>query len=426
MSRQLYTVIYCCLVPLILLRLLFRSIKAPAYRQRMLERFGYFPAPDSARQNIWIHAVSVGEAIAARPLLNRLRQDYPGMQLVVTTTTPTGSETVRQLYGDSVFHVYSPYETPGALARFMGKIRPRMLVIMETELWPNMIHACHEKNIPVLLANGRLSEKSMKGYQRFGGLTSSMLKQLSAVAAQYQTDGDRYLQLGLPENKLVVTGTIKFDLDISAEQRSLAELFREQWHAGGPDTVRVLLAASTHPGEDEMLLRLFSKLQSSKPETVLVLVPRHPERFEEVYSLVQEAGFSVMRRSENRHADAGTKVVVVDSMGEMLSCFGAADVCFVGGSMIQHGGHNLMEPAAWGRAIVTGDSLYNFSEVSRLMQQDNCLKIVSDEEGLFQALQYLLEDDVAARQYGEKAFAFYQDHRGAVGRLCEQVNNLMP
>ncbi len=420
MARLLYTLlIYFCL-PLILLRLLWRGSRAPAYRRRWGERFGFVGRLDNARQVIWVHSVSVGETIAAAPMIRRLQQQYPESILLVTTMTPTGSEQVRKIFGDSVEHCYAPYDMPDAIARFLHRTQPAILVIMETELWPNLIHACHRRAIPVVLANARLSAKSAAGYARIGRLARPMLGKLTAIAAQTTEDGERFLQLGVGSEALEVTGNIKFDLQLDESLRHKATLLKKQWQ--GPDGRPVWLAASTHRGEDDIILEAFREVLTNKSDVLLVLVPRHPERFEEIAKLCEESGFRVSRRSELMTGDASIvesriQIVLGDTMGELLSFCGASDITFVGGSLFAIGGHNLIEPAAWGVPVISGPHLFNFTEVARLLKEAGGLEVCANATELAAFVTRLLVDSVMRQQMANAALAVTEANRGALDRL---------
>lgn len=321
--RYLYSALYYALLPLLVLRMLWRSRRAPAYRRRLGERFGRFAArPALERPAIWVHAVSVGETLAAAPLLESLLEDYPDYCLVVTTTTPTGSQRLRALFGERVFHVYAPWDLPGPVKRFLHRTRPRLLLLMETELWPNMLHYSKAAGCRVLLANARLSAGSAAGYRRLGRLTRQMLLQLDMVACQGEADGRRFVQLGLPAAALQVIGSIKFDLvlDAGIVERAAA-LRREPGVRGRP----VLLAASTHPGEEALVLEAFRQLRASgDPQLrrcLLLLVPRHPERFEEVFSLCCQQGWRVARRSAGTPRRRQTISCWVTPWGNCCCCW---------------------------------------------------------------------------------------------------------
>jgi 3-deoxy-D-manno-octulosonic-acid transferase len=420
MPRHLYSVFFYLLMPLILLRLLFRGMAAPNYRKRWLQRFGFFTPPELNKDTIWLHAVSVGETLAAVPLVKALQTKYPDHRLLITCMTPTGSERITAAFGDSVDHSYAPYDTPDAVARFLRRVQPKMLIIMETELWPNTVAGCYKRQIPVILANGRLSEKSARGYGRVPGLSAPMLGQLTAVAAQHGDDGARFTELGLSAKNLYITGNIKFDLDLSAEVRQSAEALRQQW--SGTTQRPILLAASTHRGEDEIILQAFGLIKQSVDNLLLVLVPRHPERFNQVGDLCREAGYSLARRSSNDSVEQAD-ILLGDSMGELMTFFGACDIAFVGGSLVTNGGHNMIEPAAWGKPTLSGLSVFNFAEVSRLLAEAGGLSLVEDAAALADATIELIENPEQAQQMGQQAQRVAEANRGALERLLTVIDN---
>ena len=420
MPRHLYSVFFYLLMPLILLRLLFRGMAAPNYRKRWLQRFGFFTPPELNKDTIWLHAVSVGETLAAVPLVKALQTKYPDHRLLITCMTPTGSERITAAFGDSVDHSYAPYDTPDAVARFLRRVQPKMLIIMETELWPNTVAGCYKRQIPVILANGRLSEKSARGYGRVPGLSAPMLGQLTAVAAQHGDDGARFTELGLSAKNLYITGNIKFDLDLSAEVRQSAEALRQQW--SGTTQRPILLAASTHRGEDEIILQAFGLIKQSVDNLLLVLVPRHPERFNQVGVLCREAGYSLARRSSNDSVEQAD-ILLGDSMGELMTFFGACDIAFVGGSLVTNGGHNMIEPAAWGKPTLSGLSVFNFAEVSRLLAEAGGLSLVEDAAALADATIELIENPEQAQQMGQQAQRVAEANRGALKRLLTVIDN---
>lgn len=420
MPRHLYSVFFYLLMPLILLRLLFRGMAAPSYRKRWLQRFGFFTPPELNKDTIWLHAVSVGETLAAVPLVKALQTKYPDHRLLITCMTPTGSERITAAFGDSVDHSYAPYDTPDAVARFLRRVQPKMLIIMETELWPNTVAGCYKRQIPVILANGRLSEKSARGYGRVPGLSAPMLGQLTAVAAQHGDDGARFTELGLSAKNLYITGNIKFDLDLSAEVKQSAEALRQQW--SGTTQRPILLAASTHRGEDEIILQAFGLIKQSVDNLLLVLVPRHPERFNQVGDLCREAGYSLARRSSNDSVEQAD-ILLGDSMGELMTFFGACDIAFVGGSLVTNGGHNMIEPAAWGKPTLSGLSVFNFAEVSRLLAEAGGLSLVEDAAALADATIELIENPEQALQMGQQAQRVAEANRGALERLLTVIDN---
>ena len=420
MFRFIYCVVFYLITPLIILRLVIRGLAAPNYRKRWGQRFGFFTPSESSKETIWLHAVSVGETLAAVPLVKALQEKYPERRLLITCMTPTGSERITAAFGDSVDHSYAPYDTPDAVARFLKRVQPKMLIIMETELWPNTVAACYKRQIPVILANGRLSEKSARGYARVSKLSGPMVAQLSAVAAQHGDDGGRFIALGLPVEKLHITGNIKFDLELNAQIRLSAEALRQQWD--GTNQRPVLLAASTHRGEDEIILQAFSLIKQSVNNALLVLVPRHPERFNQVGDLCLDAGYSLARRSNNDSTD-NADILLGDTMGELMTFFGACDIAFVGGSLVSNGGHNMIEPAAWGKPTLSGLSVFNFAEVSRLLAEAGGLSLVEDAAALAESVIVLMKNPEQAQQMGLSAQQVAEANRGALERLLAVIDN---
>ncbi len=430
MARLLYTLlVYGCL-PLILLRLLWRGSRAPAYRLRWAERFGFIGRLSDAQTVIWVHSVSVGETIAAAPMIRRLQKKYPAATVMVTTMTPTGSAQVKKIFGNSVEHCYAPYDMPDAIARFLRRTHPAILVIMETELWPNMIHACHRKAIPVVLANARLSAKSAAGYAKVGRLSRPMLRELTVIAAQTKADGERFTQLGVSTSALEVSGNIKFDLQLDAALREKAGQLKKQWR--GSSARPVFLAASTHRGEDEIILEAYRQILERQPDLLLVLVPRHPERFDEVATLCCEGGYRLQRRSEtgpgagpsaSGELENGVQILLGDTMGELLSFCGASDITFVGGSLVNVGGHNLIEPAAWGVPVLSGPCLFNFTEVSNLLSEAGGLAICATASELAEQVMALLTNADLYQQMSSAALAVTEANRGALDRLTKLLES---
>jgi 3-deoxy-D-manno-octulosonic-acid transferase len=419
MNRTLYTVLLHLALPLIVLRLFLRSRKAPAYRQRVAERFAV-KLPPLKPGGIWVHAVSVGESIAAAPMVRALLERHPELPITVTCMTPTGSERIRALFGERVQHCYLPYDLPWAAARFLDRLRPKLAVIMETELWPNHIHQCARRGIPTVLANARLSEKSARGYARFAALTRPMLAEMSWIAAQTEAEAERFRQLGARSECVSVTGSIKFDLSIDPELPARAKALRASWGAAERP---VWIAASTHAGEDEIVLAAHRQLLAERPDALLILVPRHPERFDSVHVLCRREGFATVRRSSGQPVGASDQVLLGDTMGELLFLYALADVAFVGGSLVPNGGHNLLEPAALGLPILSGPHVFNFLEVAALLRESGVLWIISTED-LVQRLQWLMMDLHLCRQLGKKGSEVLLKKRGALLRLLAGLEGL--
>ena len=421
MNRTLYTLLLHLALPLIALRLYLRGRKAQAYRQRIAERFAFKLSPLKPG-GIWVHAVSVGESIAAAPLIRALREHHPELPITVTCMTPTGSERIRALFGDQVQHCYLPYDLPWAAARFLDRARPKLAVIMETELWPNHIHQCARRGIPTVLANARLSAKSARGYARFAGLTRPMLAEMSWIAAQTEAEAERFRQLGARPECVSVTGSIKFDLTIDAELQSRAQALRASW---GADQRPVWIAASTHAGEDEIILAAHRRLLAEKSDSLLILVPRHPERFEAVHVLCQRESFATVRRSSGQPVGEGDQVLLGDSMGELLFLYALADVAFVGGSLVPSGGHNLLEPAALSLPVLSGPHLFNFLEIAAQLREAGALAEVADGEALAEQLRQLLESDAKRHSMGEFGRSVLKANQGALERLLGGLERLL-
>ena len=418
--RHLYTLILYLLLPGVMIRLLWRSIKSPGYRQRWKERFGLMeqaPLPGG----IWIHAVSVGEVQAVEPLVRHLREHHPQLPLTITTFTPTGSERVQLLFGDAVFHVYCPYDLPGAVRRFVDKLRPCLLIMVETEIWPNLLAICEQQGVPTLLANGRLSARSARGYARLGSFSRRVFGCISAVAAQSREDADRFARLGVPEQRVRVSGSIKFDMRIPASVLEQIQVLRRAW---GDRPVWV--AASTHEGEDEQMLAAHQMILKQVPLALLVLVPRHPERFDKVAALVQRRGLPMVRRSREQPCDERIQVFLGDTMGELPVFLGGADVAFVGGSLVRVGGHNMLEAAAQGVPVLFGPHVFNFSGIARLLRDREAGVMVQDSEALGRQVCAWLQDASERSRIGENGRQVVEENRGALQRLAALVDEFLP
>jgi 3-deoxy-D-manno-octulosonic-acid transferase len=419
MLRIIYSGFFYLLLPFILLRLLIKSRNSQGYRKRWRERFGWFSGPTS-KGGIWIHAVSVGETIAAVPLIKALQKQYPDTPFIITTMTPTGSERVKALFDNTVFHVYVPYDFPGAVKRFLRKTQPKLLILMETELWPNCLHYCAKQEVPILLANARLSERSYRGYSRIGGYVAKMMQQITFIAAQARPDANRFIALGAESNKVVVTGSMKFDLAIPADMVEQASALR---HMLGLNRL-IWIAASTHEGEEEQVLQAFRKIRQRALDSLLLLVPRHPERFNKVAALCEKEGYTVNRRSQHQPCAANTDVYLGDTMGELLLLFAVSDVAYMGGSLVPVGGHNMLEPAALGIPSVIGPYYFNFQTIVDLMQVAGGLKVIANSDELAENVIMWLNDPIARQQAGDNAKHMVDAHRGAVAAhvaLIQQI-----
>ncbi len=423
MNRTLYTLLFYLGLPLVALRLWLRARKAPAYARRIGERFS-IGLPTMQPGGIWVHAVSVGESIAAAPMIRGLLERYPQLPITVTCMTPTGSERIKAMFASEsrIQHCYLPYDLPCAAARFLERVQPKLAVIMETELWPNHIHQCAKRGIPVALANARLSQRSAKGYGRFTKLTQPMLAEMSLFAVQTEAEAQRFRGLGARPETVEVTGSIKFDLSIDPQLLARAAELRGQWQAVERP---VWIAASTHEGEDEVVLAAHRQLLASHPDALLILVPRHPERFNAVFGLCQQQGFATVRRSTAEPVTANTSVLLGDTMGELLFLYALADSAFVGGSLVANGGHNLLEPAALAKPVLSGPHLFNFLEIAALLREAGALQEVDDARGLAVAVQRLFELPRDAQTMAEAGLKVMRANQGALKRLLDGLGRLI-
>lgn len=406
-------------LPLVFGRLLWRSRRQPAYRQRWGERLGF--AQCHRQGAVWVHAVSVGEVNAAVPLIEALQQAHPALPVLVTTTTPTGSQQLRSRLGLRVEHCYLPYDLPGAVRRFLRVWRPCLGVILETELWPNLYAAACADGMPLMLANARLSSRSARAYARWPQLTRETLTRLGAVSAQTATDGERLLALGLPHDRLTVTGNLKFDAAPADTAAGLA--LRARLGAARP----VWLAASTHAGEEAAVLRAYRELRQTHADAALILAPRHPQRFEEVAALCRADGWQPTRRSGDDGQPCA--VYLADTLGELPSLMAAADVVFVGGSLGTSagafGGHNLIEPAACGKPSLFGPHLRNFVELRDQVLAAGAGLEVRDAAELAARLTVLLADGERRQAIGQAGRALVEQHRGATGRTLSLIGRYL-
>ncbi|MEO5574249.1 MAG: lipid IV(A) 3-deoxy-D-manno-octulosonic acid transferase [Gammaproteobacteria bacterium] len=419
--RHLYTLLLYLLIPAVLLRLAWRGWQSPAYWRRWPERFGFVPeranTQTSGHDVLWLHAVSVGEVQAAVPIISALQAHFPELKVILTTMTATGAERVRANFGNEVEHFYVPYDLPGSVQRFLARIRPTVAVIMETELWPNIFHCCRQSNIPLILANARLSEQSAGKYRPVRRLLAETLANISVIAAQTDQDAQRLIALGADPAHTHVTGSIKFDVKIMASLREAAAVLRRSLGVGRA----VWVAASTHEGEEKLVLDAFDAVKQAIPQSLLIWVPRHPERFSKAAALCEKRGYNTVLRSQRTTCDAQTDVFIGDSMGELPLFYAAADVAFVGGSLIPTGGHNLLEPAALGLAIITGPFMFNFEEITRMMREAGALCQIQDVGELSAALITYLNDANLRYAMGEKGQQLVEENRGALTALLEMI-----
>jgi 3-deoxy-D-manno-octulosonic-acid transferase len=413
--RRLYTFALFLLLPWALLHLWLRARRQPAYLEHVAERFGFFNE-HTGTPLIWVHAVSVGETRAAEPLIKALRQRYPAHRILLTHTTPTGRQTGIELFGDGVSRCYLPYDFPFAVKRFLYRFRPQVGIVMETEIWPNLIEHCHRRSVPVYLVNARMSEKSARGYARFRGLASAALKKLAGIGAQTERDAARLAELGA--GAVTVTGNIKFDRSAPPEMLALGTRLRELF-----GNRKVFLAASTREGEEALILDALAGLDMT--ELLIVIVPRHPQRFDEVGALLRQRGHAFVRRSEDRLVGPDIGIVLGDSMGEMFAYYSAADVAFVGGSLLPLGGQNLLEACAVGRPVIVGPHTFNFEEVTKGAIEAGAALRVADAPALAGTVASLFRDPGRRQAMAEAGRRFTQRHRGATERTMAMLKRVM-
>lgn len=416
----LYSVFIALCTPLVLLYLGLRGIKNRAYLQRWKERLGFFDAGQS-NGGIVLHAASVGEFNAAFPLIKSLLKTYPDTPLTVTTLTPTGSQRVIDELGGKVLHVYIPLDTSGAVARFYARLKPRLMIILETEIWPNLYRGAHRKNIPMVMANARLSENSVKQYRRWRALISPVLAPLSWVGAQSAQDAERLVRCGSRAEVTENTGNLKFDLQVSASLSEQAEALRLNWGPARP----VLVAGSTHDTDEAVLIPVFSRLLEKLPEALLILAPRHPERFERAAQSARNAGLNTQMFSEGLACAPTTQCFVIDTMGQLMNYYACADAVFVGGSMGEQGGHNALEPAALGKAIMIGPNYWNAKEIVTELFDCGAAKLVTNADEMFNVSLQLLGNGLLRDQMGQAGLSLIESNRGALDITREAIGRVL-
>lgn len=412
MMRFAYNVFTYLLSPVYGLYWIFRGFKNRSYWAHLGQRFG-FGCPKLASGCIWIHAVSVGEVQASAPLVNALAERFPDRQILVTTVTPTGRTRAQRLFGDRVAHCYLPFETPVAVNKFFDATSPKIALIMETEIWPNLYYACGRRHIPLILVSARISLKSINRYRKLLPLFRETLSYGIIIAAQTQADANRFEALGTAPERTSVTGNIKFDIETDDSVKEDGLALRESRFAGRP----VWIAASTHDKEEEIVLQAHRAIRLELPNALLILVPRHPERFSTVHSLLDRLGFKTVLRTADAPCEPETEVLLGDTMGEVPMFYAASDVAFVGGTLVPVGGHNLLEPAALSKPVVTGPYLFSTQEIADLFSQVGASSLVNNAQELAQTvIEYMVNPEMA-RSTGEKGFALLQQNRGALQRL---------
>jgi 3-deoxy-D-manno-octulosonic-acid transferase len=418
--RWLYTFLIYLITPLVLLLLIIRGLRNRDWLKRWPQRFGWFDPPEKTG-GIVIHAVSVGEVNVASTLVKALSQHFPERSLCLTTFTPTGSDRARSLFGDEVFHVYLPLDLPGAIKRFFDRVQPALLIIMETEIWPNLYFEARRRGIPVMIANARISERSIRGYRRFKRLTTAALNQVSCIAAQSELDAGRLIEIGADETRLEVTGNLKFDVELPPGLLERGEAIRQTWGSRR----LVLLAGSTHEGDEKPVLEAFKQLLRQFPEALLVLVPRHPERFGRAAQLAQASGLTVCLHSELVDCRPSAQCFIVDAMGELLPYYAACDVAFVGGSLEAIGGHNALEPAALAKPVLLGPHTFNFEDITNQLLSTGAAIRVNNARDLEEASARLFRQPDLRDQIGRAGLELVKSGQGALERTLEIVEGLI-
>lgn len=415
----IYTLFHLLALPFIFFRLYRRGKRNPGYRHHWLERFGKIPF----RLNtcIWLHAVSLGESIGAKPLIQQLLQRYPKVPLVITNTTPTGRAFIEAHFGKQVYHAYVPYDIPCFLNRFFRQVKPQLLILMETELWPNLLKVAKKQHIPTLLANARLSERSYRGYRRFHFVTKTMLANLDQICAQYADDQDRFIRLGYPEPRIKAVGSIKFDIQIAPEIFEQAKKLQERWQPKRP----CWIAASTHEGEEDIILTAHHQILAKEPQALLILVPRHPERFQKVANLCEQKGYQITRKSQSEAVVNSCPILIGDTMGELLIYYASAQIAFVGGSLKPVGGHNLLEPAALGVPTLTGPHYFNFQHITKSLLEAGFTQRVSNADTLAQAILNAFANPEVTRKKGLEAKAWVAQNQGATQRHLQIIEKFI-
>ncbi|PTP86688.1 3-deoxy-D-manno-octulosonic acid transferase [Vibrio splendidus] len=418
--RILYTAVLTLAAPILLFGLYKNKPNKPKFGARWKEHFGFTPKLVSDVSPIWIHAVSVGESIAAVPLIKELKKQAPNQPILVTTTTSTGAEQIEKL-GDLVEHRYMPIDFSFAVKGFLKAIKPTQMLIIETELWPNTLNVVHNARIPITVVNARLSEKSCNNYAKVQPLFNLLHPCLTKILCQTESDAARFECLGVDKNKLAITGSIKFDIQISDEVREKGKALRAELGANRP----VWIAASTHKGEDEQVLDAHQKVLEAHPNALLIIVPRHPERFDRVFELCQAQGFETVRRTSQSSQSESTQIYLGDTMGEMLILIGAADICFMGGSLIgdKVGGHNVLEPAALGVPVITGPSYYNFTEIVVMLQNKKGI-VVLDSGDLSLYVSFYLQKIDRRIELASRAGYIVRLNLGAINTTITKIHTI--
>ena len=415
MPRIIYTALFYLLSPLYFIRLMWKGFKNPDYLNRWNERLGLGNSSPSKSGVLWIHAVSVGEVKASLPLLKRLSEGFPEEEILVTTSTPTGSELLINNLGHKVKHQYIPIDLPICINLFLKQWSPKALILVETEIWPNIINLCNKKGIFISLVNARLSEKSKKNYLFVNSLISISLEKIDLILAQYFSDKKRFNEI-IKHKEIKICGNLKFDQETPKEIFSISEKIREDWSIGGKKRP-TLIAASTHDTEEDIILSAFSSILIEEKDALLIISPRHPERFSKVYRMIQNKDFTVSRRSKKEEVLEKTNVLLGDTMGELIFLYSISDIAFVGGSIIDHGGQNLLEPAALGLSICSGSNLRNFEKIASQLKKEGGLVIVKNSMDISKFFLRTISEKKELTRRGDASKRVFQMNKGAVEKI---------
>jgi len=416
----LYSLLILLGTPFVLLYFALRGLRDRAYLGRWSERFGFIPDP-AKRGGILIHAASVGEFNAASPLIKALLKTYPELPLTVTSLTPTGSERVIRELGDRVFHSYIPLDLPGAVSRFLGRLQPRLIIVMETEIWPNLYLQAQRRNIPLIMANARLSERSVNRFERFSRFVHKTLETVTWVGAQSSGDAERLTRCGTDPQHTDMTGNLKFDLTVAASLQEKSAALRARWDKQRP----VLVAGSTHEADENVVIPAFVELLKSLPDALLILVPRHPERFTRTIQQAKAAGLRTELRSQGESCSAAAQCFIIDSIGELMTYYACGDVAFVGGSMGEQGGHNALEPAALGKPVLLGPNMDNAREIASQLLQCKAALRVNDQQDFCQTAEKILVNGTLRDSMGQAGRELVEKNRGALDLTMEAIGKLL-
>lgn len=415
--RYLYNVLFMALMPVIFLRLFWRSFRAPDYRSRLLERLGFY-SHSYKKEGICLHAVSVGELMAARPLILKIKEHYPHLALTITSTTPTGSKQVQQIYGDTVQHMYLPYDYPGAVKRFLKAIAPKKMIVMETEIWPNLFYYLKQQHIPLFIVNARMAEKSFHGYNKARFFFKGVMQNITCIAAQSEMDADHFRKLGASDAQIMIMGNLKYDVVVPQELVNKAKAARLEI----PQT-QIWIASSTHEAEEALILNTAIEIKKQLPNTLCMIAPRHPERFNALAEKCMAMGLQIARRSQQQTVQADTNILLADTLGELYYFYAMADVAIVCGSFAPIGGHNVLEPASLGLPIMVGPNMFHFKAVLEdFLQKDALLQV--DQNTLSASLLDLLTDKSKAQAMGARAKDLVLENQGSIDKLWQRLGHV--